>query len=175
MNISETILRFVIPENSRLFKFNNWNTRKRYEIRLKLTMKTPEQRHWRRSGIFIVNFERISHLSLFLFLTLNRKIFAGNCRHTHKVIWYTKKWWILNEKWNMFKVSNNVSRTTSVILFWCLHFELWAYFTPFSSVSIFDLVQLNIFWDGWWEKTLLWFEICWWHEDQSLVMFPYFC
>ena len=33
-------------------------------------MKTPEQRHWRRSGVFIVNFEYISHLAL-VFLLLN--------------------------------------------------------------------------------------------------------
>ena len=26
----------------------------------KLTIKTPERRHWRRSGVFIVNVERIS-------------------------------------------------------------------------------------------------------------------
>ena len=25
----------------------------------KLTLKTPEGRHWRRSGVFIVNFERV--------------------------------------------------------------------------------------------------------------------
>ena len=38
----------------------------------KLTIKTPGRRHWRRSGVFIVNFERISHLVLvFLLLTLN--------------------------------------------------------------------------------------------------------
>ena len=39
----------------------------------KLTIETPERRHWRRSGVFIVNFEHISHLVLvFLLLTLNR-------------------------------------------------------------------------------------------------------
>ena len=43
----------------------------------KLTIETPEQgvkyvQSWRRSSIFVVNFERISHLVLvFLFLTLN--------------------------------------------------------------------------------------------------------
>ena len=43
----------------------------RSEICSKLTIKTPEQRHLRRSGIFIVNFEHISHLVLvFLLLTL---------------------------------------------------------------------------------------------------------
>ena len=30
----------------------------------KLTIKTPEQCHWRRSDVFIVNFEHISHLVL---------------------------------------------------------------------------------------------------------------
>ena len=39
----------------------------------KLTIKTPEQRQRRRSGIFIVNFENISHLCLvFLLFTLNK-------------------------------------------------------------------------------------------------------
>ena len=56
-----------------MFKVNNKNTRTRYEICSKLTIKIPERRHWRRSGIFIVNFEHISHLVLmFLLLTLNR-------------------------------------------------------------------------------------------------------
>ena len=34
----------------------------RYEICSKLTIKTPKRRHWRRFGVFIVNFEYISHL-----------------------------------------------------------------------------------------------------------------
>ena len=43
------------------------------EICSKLTMKTPERRQWRRSGVFILNFEHILHLVLvFLFLTLRR-------------------------------------------------------------------------------------------------------
>ena len=33
-----------LPANSYLFKVNNKNTRKRCEICLKLTMKTPERR-----------------------------------------------------------------------------------------------------------------------------------
>ena len=41
-------------------------------------MKTPEQRHWRGSRVFIVNFEYISHLVLaFLFLTLSKLLPAG--------------------------------------------------------------------------------------------------
>ena len=41
-------------------------------------IKTPEQRQWRSSGVFTVNFERISHLVLvFLLLTLNMQFPAG--------------------------------------------------------------------------------------------------
>ena len=55
-----------------MFKVNNRTTRTRCEISSKLTVKIPEQRQWCRSGIFIVNFEHISHLVLdFLLLTLN--------------------------------------------------------------------------------------------------------
>ena len=32
------------------------------EICSKLTIKTPKRHHWRRFGVFIVNFEHISHL-----------------------------------------------------------------------------------------------------------------
>ena len=49
------------PANIYLFKVDNIITRKRYEICSKLTIKTPERRQWRRSGVFIVNFEHISH------------------------------------------------------------------------------------------------------------------
>ena len=61
------------PDDIYLFKFNKRNTRKRCEICLKLTIKTPKRCHWRRSGVFIVNFEHISQLFLivFLLLTLN--------------------------------------------------------------------------------------------------------
>ena len=55
-----------------MFKVNNRNTRARSEICSKLTIKTPARHHWRRSGVFIVNFEHISHLAVvFLLLTLN--------------------------------------------------------------------------------------------------------
>ena len=65
------------PANIYLFKVKNRNTRKKCEIFLKLIIKTPEQRRWRRSGVFIVNFENISHLFLlFLLLTLNKQMLA---------------------------------------------------------------------------------------------------
>ena len=63
----------VFPANIYLFKVNNRNTRNRCEISSKLTIKTPERRRRRRSGVFIVNFEHISHIFLvFLLLTLNK-------------------------------------------------------------------------------------------------------
>ena len=55
-----------------MFKVNNRNSRTKYEIFSKLTIKTPEQRHWRRSGVFIFNFERISkHVSIIIFEQVN--------------------------------------------------------------------------------------------------------
>ena len=83
----------TFPAGNYMFKVNNRNTRTRCEICSKLTIKTPERRYlyplktsenlwfsdvfrgyrWRRSGVFIVNFEHISHLVLvFLLLTLSR-------------------------------------------------------------------------------------------------------
>ena len=60
------------PPGNYMFRVNNRNTRTRCEICSKLTIKTPQQRHWRRSGVFNVNFEHISHLVLvLLLLTLN--------------------------------------------------------------------------------------------------------
>ena len=61
------------PAGIYMLKVNKRNTRTKCEICSKLTIKIPERRQWRRSGIFIVNFEHISHLVLvFLLLTLGR-------------------------------------------------------------------------------------------------------
>ena len=69
------------PAGNFMFKVNKRNTRTRCEIFSKLTMKTTEFRHWRhqrRSGVFIVNFEHISHLVLvFLLLTLSSQMLDG--------------------------------------------------------------------------------------------------
>ena len=51
-----------IPTNDYLFKVSHRNTRKRSEISSELTLKAPEWRHWRRFGVFIVNFEHISQV-----------------------------------------------------------------------------------------------------------------
>ena len=59
------------PAENYMFNVNNKNTRRMCEIYSKLTIKTPEGRL--SSGVFIVNFEHISHLALlFLLLTLSR-------------------------------------------------------------------------------------------------------
>ena len=47
------------PVGNNIFKVNNRNTRTRCKICSKLTIKTPEIRHWCRSGVFIVNFEHV--------------------------------------------------------------------------------------------------------------------
>ena len=60
------------PTNSYLLKVNNRNARKRCEVCSNLTI-TPERRHWRRSGVFIVDVNHICYLLLlFLLLTLNK-------------------------------------------------------------------------------------------------------
>ena len=46
------------PVKKCMLKVNNKNAK---EICLRLTIKTPERRHWLRSGVFIVKFEYISH------------------------------------------------------------------------------------------------------------------
>ena len=72
---------FVIVGDSRLeymLKVDNRNTRARCEICSKLTIKTPERGHWRRSGVFIVKFEHISlFILVFPLLTLSKKMPAG--------------------------------------------------------------------------------------------------
>ena len=55
---------FIVPANKYLFKFNNGKTIKRCEICSKLTLKIPQRPYWCRFGVFIADFEHISHLFL---------------------------------------------------------------------------------------------------------------
>ena len=50
------VKRLSMFQPSFFFKVNNGNTRERYEISSKLTIKTPEWRLWRHSGVCPVNF-----------------------------------------------------------------------------------------------------------------------
>ena len=54
----------VNPVGIYLLKVNNRKTGTRCEICSKLTINTPQQRHWRRSGVFTANFEHIPQLAL---------------------------------------------------------------------------------------------------------------
>ena len=60
-----------------LLKVSNKNTRTRCETCSKLTIKTPERRQWRRSGVFIVNFEHKLHLVLVFFIVNFKYVIAG--------------------------------------------------------------------------------------------------
>ena len=51
-----------VPVAIYLLKVNNRNTRTRCKICSNLTKKTPRRFQWRRSSVFIVNFEQISHI-----------------------------------------------------------------------------------------------------------------
>ena len=62
--ITTTATRF--PAGNHTLKFNNRDTGARWEICSKLTVKTP-------GGVFIVNFEHISHLVVMLLLLTLRK------------------------------------------------------------------------------------------------------
>ena len=64
------------PASIYLLKVNIINTRRRWEIYSNLTIKTPETRQWRRSGVFIVKIKYTSHLAL-VFLLLTSNIIAG--------------------------------------------------------------------------------------------------
>ena len=75
MKVLDTPTQYIlhIQAGSYMFKITNRNTRKRCQICSRLTIKTSDRRQWRRSGVFVVNFEHISHLVLeFLLLTLSR-------------------------------------------------------------------------------------------------------
>ena len=61
-----------------LFKGSDVSTRTLCEICSHLRIKTPERRHWRRSGVFIVNFEHVSPIFLmFILLILNNWMSFG--------------------------------------------------------------------------------------------------
>ena len=79
---NESLHHSPFPVSISLFKVNKRNTRTGCEICSKLIIKAPERRQWRRSGVFIINFEHISHLVLvFLLLTLRSQMPTGLIYH----------------------------------------------------------------------------------------------
>ena len=72
------------PGGKYMFKVNNRNTRARYKICSKLTIKTPELcqlRQWRHSGVFIDNFEHV--ITMYSFLLFSAHLTNTNFRKQH--------------------------------------------------------------------------------------------
>ena len=68
----------LLAIDNNMLKFNKRNTRTKCEICSELTIKTPERCQCRRSSVFVVNLEHISHFVLvFLLLNLSRSITVG--------------------------------------------------------------------------------------------------
>ena len=84
----------TFPAGIYLLEVNNRNTRARGEICSKSKIKRPERHHWRRSCVFIVNSEHISHLVLmFVLLTLNIACWVIRFDiHVTTTIMYWVKW-----------------------------------------------------------------------------------
>ena len=92
-----------------MFKVNNRNTRTRCEICSKLTIKTAERRHWRRSGVFIANFEHILHLVLvFLLLTLNMYLPAGLASYLRIILTHFSRMFQLYTLFSFLKFSGSI-------------------------------------------------------------------
>ena len=61
------------PAGNYMFKVNNRNSKTGCEICSRLTIKTPERHHCGPSGVFIVNFDHVSHLFVvFLSISFSR-------------------------------------------------------------------------------------------------------
>ena len=69
-------IRLWYPRKHLLVKSQNKNTSKRSEICSKLTIKTSERRHWSYSGVYIVKFDHVLHLFVFLLLNLDSFVLA---------------------------------------------------------------------------------------------------
>ena len=72
-----------------MFKVNNKNTRTKWEICSKLTVEKPEWHQSHCFGVFIVNFEHISHLVL-VFLLLTKCWLGGLMLFRQSTIWWNQ-------------------------------------------------------------------------------------
>ena len=72
-----------------LFKVSNGITKTMCEIHSRLRIKIPEWRQWRRSGVFIIDFDEILRIVLvFSLLSLKRSMLAGLSVSMHGDILY---------------------------------------------------------------------------------------
>ena len=123
------------PAGIYFLEMDNRSTRVICEISSKLTIKTAERRHWRCSSVFIVTFERISHIGFIVvdFVQVN----AG---------------WVLTLQLFLRSILS-VLLTLSIFqtLFSCFCFCLWTekcwLVSEFKKISliIFVSITLNMF------------------------------
>ena len=74
---------FILPSRYLRVQRQEW---KHADICSKLTIKTPEGRHWRCSGAFIVNSEHNSHIFLVVqMFTVNKQMFCWVGKHMIKI------------------------------------------------------------------------------------------
>ena len=64
---SNLIYGHYYPQNIHLVKVKNRNTGRRYGICSKLTIKIPRRHYWRRSGVFIFNYDLTPFSSVSIF------------------------------------------------------------------------------------------------------------
>ena len=106
------MLQISFPVRIYLLKVNHGNTETMCEIYSEFTTKTPEQRNWRCSGVFIVKFEQTSHIVLvFPFLTSNKWMPAGLLVS----IWYIGLKWSYVR--NVFKVYHQIRHNNVIEVF----------------------------------------------------------
>ena len=121
-----------------LLKVNNRNTRARCKICSKLTIKTHERGHWRHSGVFIVNFENISHLNL---------VFQLSTFNIH-----------LSSEWNFLGFSCHKKINLNFREIWDGHYGPWL--TEVKNTTLFSNTHppLGCFIQGWyfWLSWLQW-------------------
>ena len=93
-------------------------------------MKTPERRHWPRSGVFIVNFEQTSHIFLaFSFLNLDKQILHGH--------WMNSSLFFTSQLKN--NIGNYIVRVGTFILW-----ETWPKITFLSLSKAYNSHIINI-------------------------------
>ena len=79
LSISTSYIQYQGPAGNYMLKGNNRNTRTRCGVCSKLTIKIPGRCQWHLEGVFIVNFEHVSHLALqflFLFYCINYQYYT---------------------------------------------------------------------------------------------------
>ena len=112
------------PANIYLFKVNNGNTRTKCEICSKLTIKTLGQRKRHRCGVFIIDFEQISHIVWLMFslLTLNKCLLYS--RHFFSKISVAHLWQSIQE-WAKKNFLKAVVHKFHLVYSWILCPILW--------------------------------------------------